>query len=131
MKKKDLFRGTGLSFLQQAFQPAQGERRLRRRADDQAHERGGGHLPAATRLEWRLPAAPAGEHITAGFGAVVGGACAFDQSVFASRKMVEMMQAKPMRSVQEKAVPSHRAEKTVADNGSVAASMEAFTGPTS
>ena len=53
------------------------------------------------------------------------------QSDFASRKMVETMQAKPMRSVGEKAVPSHRAEKTVADKGSVAASMEAFTGPTS
>ena len=53
------------------------------------------------------------------------------QSAFASRKIVEMMQAKPTRSVKEKAVPSHRAEKTVADRGSVAASMEAFTGPTS
>ena len=53
------------------------------------------------------------------------------QSDFASRKMVETMQAKPMRSVGEKAVPSHRAEKTVADKGSVADSMEPFTGPTS
>lgn len=39
--------------------------------------------------------------------------------------------AKPARSTAEKAVPSQTAEKMVAETGSVAASMEDFTGPTS
>lgn len=38
---------------------------------------------------------------------------------------------KAKRSTVEKAVPSHTAEKTVADTGSVDASIEDFTGPTS
>ena len=45
--------------------------------------------------------------------------------------MVLMMAAKPMRSVPEKEVPSHKTENTVADSGSEEASMEDLEGPIS
>ena len=46
-------------------------------------------------------------------------------SDLASKNTVAVMAAKPMRSVAEKLVPSHRAENTVAETGSAAASVGA------
>ena len=45
--------------------------------------------------------------------------------------MVTRISVKPTRSAVENAVCSHNAEHTVAETGSVAASMDDFTGPTS
>ena len=55
----------------------------------------------------------------------------FSYSLLASRKMVARIAAKPMISALEKLVPSHMAENTAAERGSVTPSMEARTGPAS
>ena len=53
------------------------------------------------------------------------------QSPYAVRYTIVMIIAKPMRSVGEKLVPSHRTEKIVAEMGSDVPSMFARSGPRS